>query len=104
MNLLTIVPDSNDCGQGLMPTTRTKVLGLDGEAIGGIKRIELVAEVNDVWRAKIDCYVSVPHPFRVDADVRVRRLSAWQRLCLRLAGLAIDTTDLLSTSRSYAKP
>lgn len=104
MKVMTIIPDCNDSGRGPMKTQGVRVLGPGGEAIGGIKRIELVAEVNDVWRAKIDCYVSVPHPFRVDADLRVRRLSFWQRLCLRLARLDIDTTDLLSTARDYAKP
>lgn len=87
-----------------MMTQGTKVLGPGGVAIDGVKRIELVAEVDDVWRAKIDCMVSVPHPFRVDANVRVIRFSWWQRLFLRLAGLSIDTTDLASMSKRFASP
>lgn len=53
-NRLTIVfPDS--IGGKATPTRGTKVFTPDGVPIGGVQRIELVAEAGDLWRARIEC-------------------------------------------------
>lgn len=94
-NLITIIPPKAKPGFPAA-TMGTKVLGPDGVAIGGITRIELIGEVNDVWRARIDCVVNAPEINGVAATIRSGTpLRWWQRALVRLAGIrAVETTPL----------
>jgi hypothetical protein len=63
-------------GDSASKTQGTKVFVGDKE-LTGITRIELVAEVNDVWRARIDCLVKPPADLKADSVTRYPTL--WQR-------------------------
>jgi hypothetical protein len=95
-NLATIKPAESAPGQ---PTTTrgTQVVLSDGTVLGGVQRIELVAEMNDLWRARIDCMVNVQLMPGMTLDIRQpgRTIVWWRRWLLRLAGVsAIDVTTL----------
>lgn len=64
----------------------TRVVTFNGADVGGVTSIELIAKPNDVWRARIDCLVSIDGNISAIAEVR-HPLSWWQRLCLRAAGI-----------------
>ena len=54
--LIRIVP--NPPGEsGLVETQGTRLF-VGEQEVSGIQRVELVAEVNDVWRARIDCTIT----------------------------------------------
>lgn len=44
--------------------------------MSGVTRIELIAEVNDIWRARIDCYV---HGMDLCALATIHEPTLWQR-------------------------
>ena len=98
MELATIIPPRNT-GKGPTVTQGTKVVLSDGSELKGITRIEIQANANDVWRARIDCYIK---PAIVkDALLEVRQsagvpFSWWRKALLRLAGIdaaSITTLD-----------
>lgn len=96
--LIVIKPPEQ--GKPGMPTLTqgTRVCTHDGQPIGGITRIELIAEPQDVWRARIDCHVEVPFQFTAASHLRIDRLNWWQRFCLWAGRLRVDRTDLMSLS------
>lgn len=69
-------------GEGPHRTQGTKVMVGD-QQLGGVTRIELVAGINDVWRATIHCMV---HPTDLLAEAVVVEPSAWQRFKRLLSG------------------
>ena len=70
---------------GTVLTQGTQVFVGDQE-ISGIQRIEIVAEVNDVWRARIDCTLTGSIDLQALAvfhkATRWDRLKAWLREAL----------------------
>ena len=66
--IATIVPVPVKPGE-LTPTTGTKVVFADGTELSGIKRIILEASVgDDLWKARIDCLISIPHAITVELE------------------------------------
>ena len=65
MRLLKIIPIKADPGEPTL-TRGTKVVTEDGCEVGGVTRIELAAECNDVWRARIDCMIQVDGEIQVE--------------------------------------
>lgn len=76
--LISIIPPEPR-ENGLTLSQGTKVLDSSGNAIPGITRIELIAEVDEVWRAVLHTTVQ---PCRIDG--------------------VKDVTSLMSESREYA--
>lgn len=70
-----VAPESME--DGLARTMGTKVFVGD-QQVTGITRIELVCEVNDVWRARIECHIQPPADLSALAVVYFP--SRWQRL------------------------
>lgn len=103
--LLSIVPSAPDSGSGYCITQGTKVM-LDGQEVKGVTKIVITGEVNDVWRANIECMVNVSDmPGMLLEAVAVTPLTWWRRVLLRLAGVTVDTTDLSNVdSRTYRNP
>ena len=101
--LLSIVPSSPDSESGYSLTHGTKVM-LDGQEVKGVTKIVITGEVNDVWRANIECMVNVSAmPGMLLEVVAVTPLTWWRRVLLRLAGVNVDVTNLSSDSRTYRK-
>lgn len=67
-NLMKIVPGMSEDGKPTL-THGTRVVLPDGTEVQGVTHIELVAHVNDVWRAKIECIVQPPESIDVLAEV-----------------------------------
>lgn len=104
MAAVTIVPSLPDEGSGLTRTQGTKVL-VDGKELKGVSRVVLVAEVDDVWRAHIECYAQVQTMPGMWLEVQEQpRMTWWRRLLLRAAGVSVEATDLASASRTYERP
>jgi hypothetical protein len=104
MGTVTIVPATMDEKSGLTLTRGTRVL-VDGQELKGVIRVVLVAEVNDVWRAHIECHAQVPVMPGMYMVVEDRPpLTWWRRLLLRIAGVSMDATDLGSSSHTYRRP
>ena len=76
--LISIVP-AEPKENGLTPCQGTRVLDAEGNPIPGITRIELIAEVNEVWRAVLHTTVQ---PCRIDG--------------------VQDVTNLMSEAREFA--
>lgn len=104
MGAVTVVPGPVDEASGLTCTQGTKVL-VDGQELKGVTRVVLVAEVNDVWRAHIECYAQVPVMPGMCVVVEDRAPMAWwRRMLLRMAGVSLDTSSLGSSARTYGRP
>jgi hypothetical protein len=58
-NIISIVPPAAKTADSPTMTQGTVVLLADGTKLEGVTRVELIAETNDVWRARIDCVVHV---------------------------------------------
>lgn len=103
--LLSIVPSAPDSESGYSITNGTKVM-LDGQEVKGITKIVITGEVNNVWRANIECIVNVSAmPGMLLEVVSVTPLTWWRRVLLRLAGVTVDTTSLSNVdSRTYEVP
>jgi len=87
LNLVTVVPPPCDAKNGMCMASGTKVLLRDGSELQGVTRVELVAEVGGLWRARIDCVATVPTmPGMLLEISEPRRLVWWQRLLLRMSG------------------
>lgn len=98
---LRIVPRLPDA-QGAQGTMGTQVICPDGTAIPGVTSITLIARVNDVWRAQIECIVAPPE-ISADAIIEYRpSLSWWRLLLLRMSGVhAVELTDMASLERQF---
>lgn len=90
MNLITIVPVESGPGE-IQKTQGTQVILSDGSQLGGVSKIELVAEINDVWRAVIHCQARVlPITARTEDFVDgYRDLPRWRYWLLRMAGFMV---------------
>lgn len=65
---------------GVMVTQGTKILTRDGKEIGGVTKVVLIGEVNDLWRAEIHCYVEGPEISDLSTFIAARFIpSRWQR-------------------------
>ena len=71
-----IVSSPPDAG-GLTRTQGTKIMVGDSQ-MTGVTRIELVCDVNDVWRARIDCMVQPPADLSALSIIYVP--TRWQRI------------------------
>ncbi|UYB51165.1 hypothetical protein OCJ37_14340 [Xanthomonas sp. AM6] len=104
MGIVTIVPAAMDEHIGTTPTRGTKVL-VDGVELKGVTRVVLMAEVDDIWRAHIECYAEVQTMPGMWLEVHERpRLTWWRRLLLRAAGVSVAGPYLGSTAQPYEKP
>lgn len=104
MGIVTIIPPPVDDGSGLTRTHGTKVL-VDGQELKGVTKVELVGSVDDVWRARIECFAQMQVMPGMLLEVQsYRRLSWWRRLAFRIAGVDIDATSLSCTARRTEKP
>lgn len=103
--ILTIVPSAPDTETGRSITHGTKVM-LDGQELKGVTKIVITGEVNDVWRASIECMVNVSAmPGMLLEVVEATPLTWWRRVLLRVAGVALGTTTLSNVdSRTYEVP
>lgn len=104
MGILTIIPPPAEECSGLTRTQGTKLL-VDGQELKGVTRVVLVAEVGDVWRARIECMAHVQAMPGMWVEVHEGvQLTWWRRLLLRLVGVSVDTADLGSAAHTYEKP
>jgi len=104
MGIVTIIPPPMDDRSGLTRTEGTKVL-VDGQELKGVTKVELVAGVDDVWRARIECFAQMQvMPGMLLEMESHQRLSWWRRLALRISGVNIDSTSLSCTARRSEKP
>lgn len=103
--ILSIVPSVPDSESGYSLTHGTKVM-LDGQEVKGLTKIVITGNVNDVWRANIECMVNVSAMPGMPLEVvAVTPLTWWRRVLLRLAGVTVDTTSLSNVdSRTYEVP
>lgn len=81
---------------GGLHTGHTEVQ-LEGRKVGGIIGIVLEARINDVWRAKIDCYVD-----SVDVKAIIDGINYHNKPPANSRG-EIDVTSLGSASRTFVK-
>lgn len=103
MGIVTIIPPPVDDRSGLTRTQGTKVL-VDGQELKGVTKVELVASVDDVWRARIECVAHVQvMPGMVLEVESYGELSWWRRLALRIAGVEVEATDLRCIARRSEK-
>jgi hypothetical protein len=65
--IVTIVPPESS-ESGITRTQGTRVLAADGSEIGGINKIVLTAEPNDLWRAVIHLNPRLGHLHGVAAE------------------------------------
>lgn len=82
--ILRIVPAPLNSDTKAQRTQGTKVFVGD-TPLHGVTRIELVAEVNNVWRARIDCMVSPPADLMAESVTYYPTL--WQRFRGWISGL-----------------
>lgn len=96
--LLTIVPRQPDERTGLVLTRGTEVL-LDGKKVSGVTKVVLTASPNDVWRARVECFVSLTTMPGMLVEVEnAKPLSWWRKMLLRMAGVDVD--EALNDSES----
>jgi len=70
MNIVSIIPrQREDAGPTI--TNGTEVRLADGTKLEGVTRIELIAETNSVWRARIDVLIAPPKLEGVLAQIAV---------------------------------
>ena len=74
---LRIVPAQRE-GDGPTLCQGTRLF-VGEQELTGVTRIELVAEVNNVWRAKVECMVKPPADLLSEAVVTYP--TWWQRFC-----------------------
>jgi hypothetical protein len=75
--IIRVVP-SEPGSLGYQVTAGTKVFVGDTE-INGVTKIELIGDINDLWRARISCLVQAPNITAL-ADVDMRTApTRWQR-------------------------
>ena len=99
-DLVRIVPCK--AGEVVHTANGTKVVLPGGEVLPRVTRIELVAEVNNVWRAKIECLVQAPEISAEAEFVTSKPLTRWRRWLLWLAGVdAADVTSLSDEARVW---
>lgn len=67
--MMKIVSSGESTEDGITKTRGTKILGPDGVPIKGVRKIILVADVDDVWRATIECTVTPPPEVTADCVI-----------------------------------
>lgn len=101
--LVSIVPHAPVAGTPCM-TQGTKVLLADGSELGGITKITLTADINDVWRAQIEVIPSMNAMAGVEAEIVGGEPSWWRRALCRMAGVQLRRTGMERTSTDARKP
>lgn len=99
--LLRVIPPPAD-KSGHTLTRGTKVLTPGGAEIKGVYRIELVGDVDDVWRAVLHCHVQPP-ALSAECTVVAKPMSWWRRWWAYVSGAEIEVTSLESESREYVR-
>lgn len=66
MAVLRVVPAEPRDGKGPHRCQGARLFVGDQE-LTGVTRVELVAQVNGVWRAKVECWVNPPADLRAEA-------------------------------------
>lgn len=103
MMLAKIVPAEQQTRDSPSPTRGTRVVLPSGEHLPGVTRIELVADVDDVWRATITCMVE-PSPIHANCVVQTSGPSLWRRVLNSiLPSHTVDITKLESTATGWHK-
>ena len=95
MAILRVVPAEPRDGKGPHRCQGTKLFVGDQE-LTGVTRVELVAQVNEVWRAKVECMVELPPEIVCDAVIKGQ--TRWQRLKRRV----MRHMKWLVTARTFA--
>ena len=76
--LARIVPTLRDDGDVRATLCHGTKVMVGDQQLGGVVRIELVAEVNNVWRARVD--LTVQPPADLQAMAVIHYPSLWQRI------------------------
>jgi hypothetical protein len=98
---LRIVPATRD-GEGATPTRGTHVFAGDTQ-IRGVTGITLRADVNDVWRATIECNVKPPAELLAQARVVLINTPWWRRALHWITGEPRDVTSLAHEYRAWER-
>lgn len=88
MAVLRVVPAEPRDGKGPHRCQGTKLFVGDQE-LTGVTRVELVAQVNGVWRAKVECWAKPPADLLSEAVITSP--TWWQRF-KRWANQLVTTT------------
>lgn len=76
----------------------------DGTPIPRVYRVELVCEVDNVWRAAIFCHAQVDPIAAVGATVTDERVPLWKRVIDWITGRnERDVTNLSSIAREFER-
>jgi len=102
MNLVKIVPVQ--CAEGFPQKTQGTQGLVDGVKIGGVQKIVLTADMDDVWRAEIHCMAYAPNLDGAICKLVHRKIPAWKRIIARMIGIKLDSTSFDSEAREYADP
>jgi hypothetical protein len=90
---------------GLTRSQGTRVVTGSGDEIEGVTRIELTAQVNDLWRAHL--WVN-PEAVELSGVLATwepsPRPSWWRRMLYKISKRVGDTTNIESTDREYRQP
>lgn len=102
-HLAKIVPNF-DGGHDVACITRgTRVVVGDAE-LAGVTRIVLVADVDEVWRATIECLVEPPAELLASSVIQVKPQERWYIRVLRwINGEPKDVTSLSSWAREFER-
>lgn len=100
-HFIRIVPAQG--GPGPQPTRGTQVWVGDTR-INGVTGITLCADLNDVWRATVECVVEPPAELLAAAVFEVRKPETWIKRLLRWAkGDPRDVTSLSSNNIEWER-
>lgn len=100
---VTVVPPEAEEGHSAK-TQGTKVLLADGTELGLVTRIELSADINDLWRGTIELMPAVGVMRGMRVSVLIGQGSWWRTLLCRIAGATVDTTSLADMDSRWRKP
>lgn len=101
---VTVVPPENKTDSGASLCQGTRVVLPDGTELGLVTRIELVAEINDLWRGTIELMPSAGVMKGMRVSLQPGKPSWWRTMLCRMAGVVVDTTSLEDQSRRWRKP
>lgn len=96
-----IVPGTSKVG--LHPTRGTQVW-IGDTRLNGVTGITLRADINDVWRATIECHVEPPAELLAAAVFEARKPETWlQRILRWINGEPRDVTSLGSAEMEWER-
>lgn len=100
-HLAKIVPNIDGVRDVACLSRGTRVVVGDAE-LTGVTRIVLVADVDDIWRATIECHVEPPDELLASSVIRAKPKERWYSRVLRwINGEPKDVTSLSSWAREF---